>query len=166
MLRPLKMSDAEAYFECQNDKEARKNFMSNPKNVQEAKKELLEQIKGMKKKPIPSYESFAIEINGQVAGFIWVDGMDKKFERHKAGIGYFLHKDFRGKGLGTKAIRTITNYAFKKYKLKRIFTVTRDFNIGSRKGLEKAGYKLEGILKKNKFKNGKYLNDCLYARVR
>lgn len=166
ILRPVTIKDAKAYFECQNDAEAKKNFMSNPKGINEARKELLEQLNGMKKKPIPSHECFALEINKLTAGFIWIDGMDDKFGKHKAGIGYFIHKDFRGKGLGTKAIKLLTNYAFKKYKLKRMATVTRTFNIGSRRALEKAGYKLEGILRKNKFKNGEYLDDCLYAKVK
>jgi len=166
ILRPVRLSDAKMYFECQNDPIARKNFMSNPKNISEAKKELLEQLKGMKKSPIPHFEGFAIEIGGKTAGFIWIDGMDEEHSQYKAGIGYFIHKNFRGRGLGSKAIRILTDYAFRKYKLKRMATVTRDFNIGSRRALEKAGYKLEGIMKKNKFKDGKYLNDCLYAKVK
>jgi len=166
ILRPMRMSDAKDYFEFQSDPWAKKMFMSNPKTINDAKKEMKEQINGMRKKPIPSYESFVIEKNGQILGFIWIDKMDDKFNRHKASIGYFINSKFRGKGIGGKAIKRVTDYAFKKYKLKRMATCTRDFNIGSRKALEKAGYKLEGIMKKNKFKDGKYLNDCLYAKVK
>lgn len=164
-LRPVKLSDAEFLFECEQDEEARRNFMSTPKDVKEVRDGIRKVLVDMKRK-LPSQEDFAIEWNGQVVGKIWVDGMDSKYEGHKASIGYMIHKDFRGKGIGTKAIKLITNYAFDKYKLKRIATFTRDFNIGSRRALEKAGYKLEGILVKNKFKDGKYLNDCLYAIVR
>ena len=164
-LRHIKLSDAEFIFECEQDDEARKNFMSTPKNVAQVKKELKEIINGMGKKR-PHQESFAIEFDGQLVGHIWIDGMDSKYEGHRAEIGYMIHKNFRGKGIGTKAIKLVTDYAFKKYKLVRMATVTRDFNIGSRKALEKSGYKLEGIMIKNKCKNGVYFNDCLYARVK
>lgn len=165
LLRPVKISDAEFFFQCEQDKEARKNFMSTPKDVKEVKKGLVKIMKNIGEK-VPHEEEFAIEWNGILVGRIWIDGMDEKYTKHKASIGYMIHKDFRGRGIGTEAIKLITDYGFKKYKLKRIFTYTRTFNIGSRKALEKAGYKLEGILRKNKFKNGKYLDDCVYARIK
>jgi RimJ/RimL family protein N-acetyltransferase len=164
-LRPIKLSDAELFFWCEQDKEARKNFMSTPKTIKEVKNGIKETIKEMKKKR-PNKEAFAIIYRDSTVGKIWVDGMNNKFEKHKASVGYMILKDYRGKGIGTEAIKLITNYAFKRYKLKRIWAYTRTFNIGSRKALEKAGYKLEGILRKNKFKDGKYLDDCIYAIVK
>ena len=165
ILRHVKLSDTKGFFDCEQDSEARKNFMSTPKSVKQVEDSIRKELLEYKKKK-PRREKFAIEINGKCAGFIWVDELNKKYFEHKGEIGYCLHKDFRGKGIGSKAIKLITEYVFKKYKLKRIWCFTRDFNIGSRKALEKAGYKCEGILRKNKWKNGKYLNDCVYARVK
>jgi RimJ/RimL family protein N-acetyltransferase len=165
VLRHATMRDANVYFECHRDKEAKKNFMHVPKNLNEAKKELNHSIKNAGKKK-PSEEMFAIIVDGKVAGFIWLTEISYGFLKHKASIGYGLHKDFRGRGIGTKAIKFITDYAFKKYKLKRMSTVTRTFNKASARALEKAGYKLEGILRKNKFKDGKYLDDMLFAKVK
>lgn len=42
----------------------------------------------------------------------------------------------------------------------------RTFNKASARVLEKSGYKLEGILRKNKFKDGKYLDDMLWAKTK
>lgn len=165
VLRPIKLSDAEFMFECEQDKEARTNFMSTPKNVAEVKKDIANSIEEMKKKR-PNNDEFVIEWQGKVVGKIWLNGMAEKFGEHKAFMGYVIHKDFRGKGIGTKAMKLLTSYAFKRYKLKRLAVTTRTFNIGSRKALEKAGFKLEGILRKNKCKNGKYLDDCIYAIVK
>ncbi len=39
-------------------------------------------------------------------------------------------------------------------------------NIGSRKALEKAGFVLEGIMKKSVYKNGRFSDYCMYALVR
>jgi [ribosomal protein S5]-alanine N-acetyltransferase len=165
ILRPIRLEDAKDYFECQNDDVAKEMFMSNPKNIKEARKEIQEQLDNMKSKK-PTQEGFAINIDGKFAGMIWIDDISYGFFKHRVGMGYCVHKNFRGRGIGSTAIKLLTDYAFKKYKLKRIAITTRDFNIGSRKALEKAGYKLEGILMKNKFKNGKYLNDCIYAIVK
>ncbi|MHA1829183.1 MAG: GNAT family N-acetyltransferase [Candidatus Heimdallarchaeaceae archaeon] len=164
-LRHVKLSDAKVFFECEQDSEAKKNFMSTPKSVKEVEKSLRDSIKKMKKSK-PEEERFAIIFEGKTIGEIWIDELNQEHMEHKGSIGYKIIKEYRGKGIGSKAIKLVTGHAFKKYKLKRIWCFTRDFNIGSRKALEKAGYKLEGVLKKNKKKNGKYLNDCIYARVR
>ncbi len=165
ILRHAKLSDAKCFFECEQDKVARRNFMSTPKSVKEVRERIRKDILEHKEKK-PKVEKFAIEVNGKCAGYILIDRLDVKYGRHKWEIGYCIHKDFRGKGIGSKAIKLITNYAFKKHKSKRIWCFTRTFNKGSRRALEKAGYKLEGVLRKNKCKNGKYLDDCIYAKIK
>jgi len=165
ILRPIKMSDLQGYFDCQQDEEAKKMFMSTPKNLKEAKKDLQKDLKEMHAKK-PTREGFVIEVNGKFAGYIWFDEISYGFAKHKASFGYVVRKDFRGQGLGSKALKLMTDYAFKKYKLKRMYTYTRTFNKASARILEKAGFKLEGILRKNKFKNNKYLDDMLWAKVK
>ncbi len=165
ILRHARLSDAKVFFECEQDKEARRNFMSTPKTVKEVRNGIKKDILELKKKK-SGVEKFAIEVDGKCVGHILVEILNLKYTKHKAEIGYCIHKDFRGKGIGSKAIKLITDYAFRKYKLKRIWCFTRTFNKGSRKALEKAGYKLEGVLRKNKFKDGEYLDDCIYARLK
>lgn len=57
-------------------------------------------------------------------------------------------------------------YAFKKYKLVGIEARGRTFNKGSARVLEKAGYALEGIHKKELCKKGVYLDNMYWAMVR
>jgi ribosomal-protein-alanine N-acetyltransferase len=159
VLRPITIKDAKVYYECQSDAEAKRNFMSVPKNLIEAKNEI---SKNLNKNSL----NFAIEVNGEVAGFVHLELNDKPNYKHSAIIGYGIHPKFRGKGLATEAAKLVTEYGFKKLKLKRITGMCRTFNKASARVLEKAGYRLEGILKKNKFKNGKYLDDMLWANVR
>ena len=92
--------------------------------------------------------------------------MNQKYAEHKAVIGYCLHPKFRGRGIMARAVKLVTKYAFKKYKLKRISGMCRTFNKSSIKVLERAGYKLEGILRKNKMKDGKYVDDMVWAVVK
>ncbi len=165
ILRHFRMSDAKGYFECQQDEMTKKGFMTTPASLAEAEKSVREKLVEYKKRK-PHVESFVIDVNGEFAGFIDICDLYEKYFEHRAKLSYCIHPKFRNKGLATKAVKVVTPYAFKKYKLKRIWAWCRTFNKASARVLEKAGYKLEGILRKNKFRNGKYLDDMIWAKIK
>lgn len=158
ILKPITLKDAQGYLECHRDKEAKRNFISCPKNIKEAKDEIKSSLKGE--------FLWAIEVNKKFAGFIHLGLNKNPIYKHSALVGYGVHPNFRGKGLATKSLKLVTDYGFKKLKLIRISGMCRTFNKASARVLEKAGFKLEGILRKNKFKDGKYLDDMIWAKVR
>jgi len=155
ILRPKKKSDLKLWYEGQLDKQAKKNFMSTPKNINEARKEFNEKSKNS--------ESFIIDVNGECVGSIGIHDIVKG---HKAVISFWISKKVRGKGIMTKAGKMATKYFFEKYKLRRISGNVRTFNKASARVMEKSGYKLEGILRKNKLKEGKFMDDMVYSKVR
>ncbi len=165
ILRHVKMSDAQMLFEIEQDKKNQKNMMSYDKNINQVKESIKKKQKEYKKKK-PSEETFIIEFEEEPAGYVSIHDLNQKFNEHKGIISYAMHPSFRGKGLMTKAVKLITKYAFKKHKLKRLSGRCRTFNKGSAKILEKAGYKLEGIHKKELCKNGKYLDNMYWAIVK
>lgn len=164
-LRHVKLSDAKVFFECEQDKQAKKNFMTTLKSIKESEEDIKQEISQYKKSK-PTSEKFAIEINGETAGWIAINQLNAPFFEHKAKIDFCLHPKYRGKGIMTKVIKKVIEYAFKKYKLKRIESWTRTFNKSTIELNKKVGFKLEGILKKNKCKQGKYLDDMVWAIVR
>jgi RimJ/RimL family protein N-acetyltransferase len=112
----------------------------------------------------PKYmDIFVICVGNECAGMITLGEIIRD---HKAWIGYWLGSDYRGKGIMTLAIKKITDYGFKRYKLRRIEASVATFNKASTIILEKCGYKLEGTMKKNRLKNGKYYDEYLYAITR
>ena len=166
-LRHIKLSDAKDYFESYKNKEAEKGFITCLKSLLEAKKDIKWRMKEYKKdKNKRSHEMFVIEVNGAFAGWIDIHSLNVKHEKHKAVMGYGISKKFMGGGIATEAVKMITKYTFKEYKLKRLSGWCRTYNKASAKVLEKAGYKLEGILRKNKFKDGKYLDDMVWTKVK
>jgi len=165
ILRPMRMSDAETYLKIRNDPDSKRGFMSSVNTLAEAKKILRDYISEYKKKK-PSKEVLAIEVDGEFAGWVDVHDMNQKYLEHIARIGYCLHPKFRGRGIMTRAVKLVINYTFKKYNLKRLEGICRTFNKTSSHVLEKTGFKLEGIMRKNKFKDGKYLDDMVWAIVR
>ncbi len=164
-LRHIKMSDAKICFECFQGKNIKEFMLGVPKNISTVEEDFKKKMKDYKRKK-PFGEVFAIIVDGEFAGYVDLHHLNIQHHEYKGEIGYLIHPQFRGKGIATKAVKLVTEYAFKKYSLKRISAMGRAKNKASARVLEKAGYKLEGILIKNKRVDGKYLDDFLYARVK
>ncbi len=104
----------------------------------------------------------AIDINGEAIGGI---GLHPQTDIHikNAELGYWLAEPFWGNGIITSAIKQIVEKGFKELDIERIFARPFGTNIGSQKVLEKAGFNLEARLEKTILKNGKYLDELIYA---
>ncbi len=107
----------------------------------------------------------AIVVNGRVAGSIGIyfgtDILSRTCE-----IGFWLAENYWNHGIMSEALKQITNDIFSNFDVVRISARPFSNNIGSRKALEKAGFELEGIMKKGAFKDGKYIDYCMYALLR
>ena len=109
--------------------------------------------------------SFAIEVDGEAVGGISLrPGTD--IERVGAELGYWLGESLWGRGITTSAIRLVTDYALNKKRLERVFAVPFTTNIASCRALEKAGYEREGTMRRSAIKDGRIMDQYLYARVR
>lgn len=108
----------------------------------------------------------AIEVDGRVAGGIgYAPGRD--VERVGAEVGYWLGHEFWGRGYGTTAVRAITGYAFRTHsELRRLFALPFTSNVASARVLEKAGYRCEGTLRQSAIKDGRVLDQLMYALLR
>jgi RimJ/RimL family protein N-acetyltransferase len=108
--------------------------------------------------------SFAIDIKGEAVGGIGLVLHDD-VERCSAEVGYWLGEDFWGRGIMTAVLRELTDYAFKEFNLARIYAVPYARNASSVKVLEKAGFVLEGVLRRSAIKDGVILDQLMYART-
>jgi RimJ/RimL family protein N-acetyltransferase len=110
----------------------------------------------------PVQTSFGIIVDGVAAGSIGLmPGSD--IERYSAEIGYWLGRPFWGRGITTEAVRAVTLYAFAHLRMHRVFAVPFAHNKASRRVLEKAGYTLEGVMRRSAVKDGVLLDQLLYA---
>ncbi len=105
---------------------------------------------------------FAIEIDGKAAGSIAFFPKDDVY-RKSAEFGYYIAEEYWGKGIMTEVIKKIVEYAFENFNIIRIHAEPFARNVGSRRVLEKAGFKLEGILKNSVVKNDIIEDSCIYA---
>jgi len=106
--------------------------------------------------------NFAIANHEELIGAIGLNAQDD-VNRYSAEIGYWLAEPYWGKGIATEAIRILTEYAFNNFKLNRIFANIYEGNIASEKALLKSGYKKEGTMRKAVFKEGKFIDQYIYA---
>lgn len=75
-------------------------------------------------------------------------------------------KAFWNKGYGTEAKMLLLNYVFNSLNLRKVCSRVFDFNHRSLAYSKKCGYKIEGVLKKHNFKNGRYVDLVLMAVFR
>jgi RimJ/RimL family protein N-acetyltransferase len=109
--------------------------------------------------------NFAIEVEGHVAGGIGLSpGSD--VNRVSAEIGYWLGEAWWGRGIATDAVRGLTRHAFEAFPLNRLFATPFAPNVASCGVLEKAGYRLEGRMMGCAIKEGRIVDQLLYAVTR
>lgn len=109
--------------------------------------------------------SFAIEVDGEAGGGIGVMLQDD-VNRYSGEIGYWLGEAFWGRGIMTEVVRAFTAYAYEAYDLRRLYARVFAWNASSARVLEKAGYALEGRLRRAAVKEGEETDELLYAAVR
>jgi ribosomal-protein-alanine N-acetyltransferase len=107
---------------------------------------------------------FCIEIDGAAVGGIGIR-IAEDIHRHVGQLGYWLGEEFWGRGIMTEAVSEFVNYCFKKFPLHRVYAEAYANNPASARVLEKAGFVLEGRLRKNVVKDGKILDSLLFAKT-
>lgn len=108
---------------------------------------------------------FAIATAEEVVGGI---GVQRQHDVHRltAEIGYWLGEPVWGRGLATRAVTVVSAWLFQTSPLERLFACVFETNPASARVLEKAGYQLEGRLRRAVYKDGRVLDQLLYARLR
>lgn len=77
-----------------------------------------------------------------------------------------VNPHLQGKGIGKLATQFTINYAFLNYNVHKIYLYTNNFNERANKLYEGLGFKLEGNLRKHKFKNGCFIDRCIYGLLK
>jgi ribosomal-protein-alanine N-acetyltransferase len=109
--------------------------------------------------------TFALATEAEAVGGIGLEfGTD--VHRYTAELGYWLGEPFWGRGIMTEAVRHFTAWAFEAFEVHRIYATAFAGNSASVRVLEKAGFQREGHLRASVFKDGRIVDQFLYARIR
>ena len=85
--------------------------------------------------------------------------------RFSAELGYWLSEEHWGKGIASKAVAWISQYAHKEAGIVRMFADVADYNKRSCRVLERNGFVREAVFRRNIFKGGQFHDQEVYGRV-
>ena len=108
--------------------------------------------------------NFAIEVDNLAVGGIGFCVQDDVSFR-SAEIGYWLGEEFWGRGICTEALVAVSRFALASHDLCRLYAHVFEWNSRSARVLEKAGYVFEGRLRKSVTKDGRTIDQLMYAMI-
>ena len=161
-LRPLRRGDEESLTLQANNRKVWLN-LRDPFPHPYTRADAEQWIKATAAEGLPSH--LAVEVGGEVVG-----GIGLRFEPDRATrtaeVGFWLGEPFWGRGIMTESVRAFTEYAFATFGLRRIFARVFEWNPASMRVLEKSGYAREDRLPKSVTKDGKTIDEMLFAMTR
>lgn len=83
-----------------------------------------------------------------------------------AEISYWLHCEYRGKGIMPQVLKMFSECLFTQFDIHRIWARPFEYNRASQRALEKAGFICEGLMTENALKNHQFINSKVYALVK
>jgi ribosomal-protein-alanine N-acetyltransferase len=161
-IRDCRLSDAESLAKHANNRNVSiklRDRFPYPYTIEDAKN-FLERV--VAKNGLE--QIFCVDVDGSLVGTI---GLHRGEDVHRltAEMGYWLGEEFWGKGIMSEVVPAFVDYCFEKFSLTRMSATTYVSNPASARVLEKAGFVLEGRLRKNVVKDGRILDSLLYAKT-
>lgn len=108
---------------------------------------------------------FAIANASEVIGGIGLQPREDVY-RCTGELGYWLGRRFWGRGIATRAVRAMTAWGFRHLRLTRIQARVFETNPASARVLQKAGFTCEGRLRQSVIKQGRVMDQHVYAILR
>ncbi|OEE37556.1 GNAT family N-acetyltransferase [Vibrio ordalii] len=106
----------------------------------------------------------AMMFNNEVAGNISFNTINHDLQ--KVEIGYWLRCDLQGKGIVSKSLSKLINYAFTGLDMQKVQISAAVDNQASRSVCERLGFKLEGIITRAENLNGRVVDHAVYGLSR
>lgn len=145
------MSDRDELVQIANDREIWRNLTDrfpHPYTAADAE----EWLAACEAEEEPT-RSFAVEVDGRLAGGAGVKVRGSQ-RSGSAEIGYWLGRLFWGRGVATAITQALSAYAFETFDLERVEANVFGWNPASAWVLEKAGFQLEGCLRRAVIRDG------------
>ena len=163
-LRKWRLSDAKELAAAPNNRHILNNLRDGlpfPYTEQDA----TEYITAMRSADENDTFAYAITAEDHVIGSIGAFRQGN-IHRQTAEMGYYLAEEYWGQGVMSGAIRQPCDIIYPPTDILRIYAEPFSYNAGSRRALEKAGFRYEGLMKSNAVKNGKVVDMALYSLTR
>jgi len=107
----------------------------------------------------------AVTLEDRVVGGIGIERLSD-VARFTAELGYWLEPAVWGRGYASEALPAFVDWVFATFSCERLQAWVFAPNRASQRVLEKCGFEHEGTARRSVFKDGRFLDSHLYARLR
>ena len=161
-LRPLISGDAESIANQLNNKKIWDNLRDGlpyPYTIEDAKAFIEFQNNET------SLTCYGIVVDGKAVGNI---GFTRNcdVERFSAEVGYYIGENYWNKGIMSAALASAVDEYFSTTNVIRLYATPFGHNKASAKVLEKAGFSFKCIMIKAAFKNGQFIDELYFERIK
>lgn len=165
-LRQLKLTDAKDIFETID---SQRTYLGKWLPFVETTKDLTDSemyVNSVINADIERFEYvFTIRYNGQFAGIVGFKDTDKANKKTK--IGHWLSEKFQKKGIMTKSVDTLCNFAFKILNINRVQIKCAVGNLPSSNIPKRLNFKLEGVERDGELLSGNIFVDLeIYSKLK
>jgi [ribosomal protein S5]-alanine N-acetyltransferase len=105
--------------------------------------------------------AMVLHSDGALVGSCGLMGRREMYREYE--IGYVLHRDWWGRGLASEVVGALLAFGFGEMGAHRIYGQVDPENEGSSRVLTRAGFRLEGHLRKDLLKRGEWRDSLVYA---
>ena len=118
---------------------------------------------GLHERPDCVYFAIETNVDSRHVGNVWLSDIDW---RHRKGELQIVvgEPDSLGRGIGTETITLMCSYAFERLHLHKVSAYVLAINPRGLRAFEKAGFAVEGVLKKDRWVGGQYLDVYLLGK--
>jgi RimJ/RimL family protein N-acetyltransferase len=102
--------------------------------------------------------------DGKLLGSVGAQELD--LEEGRCELGYWMAREARGRGAGTRAVRLLSRWIFENAPIERIQICTEPANAASRRLAERAGFSFEGVLRSFIVNKGRRRDMAMYSLLR
>lgn len=164
-IRPVSLASAEVIFESiQSSKAHLKEwlpFVEGTKSIDDTKRFIKSVLKSDCLKQDVIFEIWYDKTFAGIIGFKEIDKANSKLE-----IGYWLDKNMTGKGIMTRAVEKMIEYAFVEMTINRVMIKVASENKRSLAIPKKLGFIFEGIEREGEYLNWKFHDLEVYSLLK
>jgi RimJ/RimL family protein N-acetyltransferase len=160
-LRPLERADAPCFVSWLNDADVARFLVPHRPMTLRAEEEFIDGLG----KGDDVVLGIALRDGDGLIGGTGLHHIDARCRRASFGI-LIGAKDEWGKGHGSEATRLMVGYAFETLNLNRVWLHVYEYNARGLRAYEKVGFRREGVLRQDTFRDGRYWDTVAMAILR
>lgn len=161
-LRELATHDIDVLSVIQGDVKATEHLSFEPQTRDQVMENLGRSMAAARADPRAEYDlAVTLPMGGDLIGIARL--ATDPHQQQAATIGFVLHPDHWGRGLGTETVRALMGVGFEVLGLHRLWAARGPLNMASHRTMVKAGMVQEGMIREHLFVYGAWRDSITYS---